>query len=296
MPELPEVEHLRRSLERDLLGARVHRVSLLRTDIVRKRTDRGTVRPSELLEGDTVELLDRRGKQMAVLGRGGRGFVVQLGMSGQVRWEDGPEHPTDHVHVRWIVRTQSGADRTLEFRDPRRFGGLTPFASRQDLESRLWSDLGPDAWTRPVDELVHSIHRTSHRSLRAIKALILDQSVIAGVGNIYADESLFAAGISPRLVSGRLDATMTRRLCTEIRQTLGRAVDAGGSTLRDYLDASGRTGSFQRMHRVYGRGGQSCVRCGSGLRTGVIGGRTTVWCGACQSQSRKRWSPPHSST
>lgn len=294
MPELPEVEHLRRSLERDLLGARVERASLLRSDFVRKRPDRSEVRPAELLEGDIVEALERRGKQMAVVGRRGHGFVVQLGMSGQVRWRDGSGPPPDHVHVRWTVRTASGAERTLEFRDPRRFGGVAPFRSRHDLDSRLWSELGPDAWTQPADELAESISRAARDSRRAIKALILDQSVIAGVGNIYADESLFAAGIGPRLVSGRLDATMVRRLCLEIRQTLGQAVEAGGSTLRDYLDASGRTGSFQLLHRVYGRSGEACVRCGSGLQTGLVGGRTTVWCRTCQTASRKRWSPPDS--
>lgn len=289
MPELPEVEHLRRSLERGLVGGRVSAMVLLRSDIVRNRRGRSTVATAALLDGATIRTLERRGKQLAIIAEGGHGIVVQLGMSGQLRWSptDRDPIPGDHVHARWRVVNAAGEVRWLEFRDPRRFGGLSPFDGLSDLVIRLWGTLGPDAANVEVEGLASRLHEAARASRRAVKSLLLDQSVVAGIGNIYADEALFAAGIHPALMAGRLNQGLAAGLAREIQGTLRTAIAAGGSTLRDYVDATGRAGSFQESHRVYGRGGQPCVRCGSPLRSAPLSGRTTVWCPRCQSRSRR---------
>ena len=298
MPELPEVEHLRRSLEPSLVGSRIVAVHVRRSDIVRNRPGRTRVVPADLLDGATVRALDRRGKQLAIFGDGGSGLVVQLGMSGQLRWATGGSPPgaNDHVHVRWQVVNVDGSTRWLEFRDPRRFGGLSPFESRPDLDERLWARLGPDAATGAIGPLAARRLGAAHGSRRSLKSMLLDQSVVAGIGNIYADEALFSAGIHPGLVAGRLTADLADRLAREILRTLHEAIDAGGSTLRDYVDATGRAGSFQESHRVYGRGGQPCPRCRSTIRSAPLSGRTTSWCPTCQSRSIRRTGSSRSST
>jgi formamidopyrimidine-DNA glycosylase len=293
MPELPEVEHLRRSLEPDLVGAHVERFFLMRQDIVRRLPGGSAMDPFRVLEGSTIQAVERLGKQLALTSKRGDGLVVQLGMSGQLRWgtDGSPPNRTDHVHARWMLRDRWGRPRTLEFRDPRRFGGLSPFESPADRDDRLWSSLGPDAIDAPADQVVEHLISASRGSRRPLKSLLLDQTAIAGIGNIYADEALFAAALHPRSPSGRLRTVSASRLVQEIRSILHRAVDAGGSTLRDYMDASGRAGSFQDTHRVYGRGGLACLRCSAKLRSGLVAGRTTVWCSRCQSRSSR--TPPH---
>ena len=290
MPELPEVEHLRRSLERDLVGSRVAAVTVLRSDVIRGRPGHAGTTTGDLLEGATIHGLDRRGKQLAIVADGGRGVIVQLGMSGQLLWSvaDRRRESGDHVHVRWQLVDAAGLARCLEFRDPRRFGGLSPFASRSDLDERLWSGLGPDAAIVAAEDLAVRLHERARDSRRALKSMLLDQSVVAGIGNIYADEALFAAGIHPALVARRLNPALAARLAQEIRTTLHTAIEAGGSTLRDYVDAGGRPGTFQDSHRVYGREGQPCVRCGSTIRSTTLSGRTTSWCPRCQTRSVHR--------
>lgn len=294
MPELPEVEHLRRSLATDLVGASVEEASLLRVDIVRGRRPGHCIVAADLIEGSTVLGLERHGKQLAIVGTEGSGLVVRLGMSGQLRWmpDKASGLPRDHVHARWRLRDAHGRFRTLEFRDPRRFGGLFPFRSVDDLRSRLWSGLGPDAVLEPVESLSIALMEAGHGSQRAVKAMLLDQSIVAGVGNIYADEALFAAGIHPQHAARRLDAERWRRLVEALRHTLVASIEAGGSTLRDYVDAGGRRGSFQKTHQVYGRARLPCLRCGETLRSGPVASRTTVWCPNCQSRRPRRSGRP----
>jgi formamidopyrimidine-DNA glycosylase len=169
----------------------------------------------------------------------------------------------------------------MTFADPRRFGGLAGLDSPHALEDR-WATLGPDALTTPLDDLAEALITELGRANRAVKAALLDQRIIAGVGNIYADEALFAARIHPRKLARRLSPDRVRLLAAHIREILTRAVDAGGSTLRDYVNADGNRGQAQTLHQVYGRAGQPCPACGLSLQTGQIGQRTTVWCRACQ--------------
>jgi formamidopyrimidine-DNA glycosylase len=269
MPELPEVETVRRSLAPHLIGRTISRAKVRRADFVT-----GAHSPRAMLQGATVGRLDRRGKQLAVIADDGRSVIVQLGMSGQVLVAPIGASLPSHVHAVWTLEQTGSA---ILFRDPRRFGGITTLATPEDLEL-AWSKLGPDGLTVTAEQLENAV-RTSSRS---IKAALLDQHVIAGVGNIYADEALFMSGIHPGAICRRLAATRIERLAHSIREILAKAVDARGSTLRDYLDADGQHGSYAGLHRVYGRGGRPCTVCGHRLRKSVLGQRTTVFCSVCQ--------------
>jgi len=341
MPELPEVEHLRRSLEPALLGARWTAVTVHRRSVVTivgephakgaRATTRGRTTLADLeralLVGDRVRATHRHGKQMAIEGDSGRVLVVQLGMTGSMTIE-GATPPTGmdakHRHVIWEVEAArrpgpraapvdarnrakgSGAGNhgardsalvssassappdiaRVSFRDPRRFGGLTGYPSMADLR-RVWSELGPDA----LEIESYRLYEGLRNRRRPIKSALLDQSVIAGVGNIYADESLFASFIHPLREAASLSATEIDRLATELRRILGHAVLAGGSTLRDYRDAYGRPGDAVQTHAVYGHAGEPCPRCGAPLEGIRLQARATVFCPRCQDLSTRRSTP-----
>lgn len=293
MPELPEVEHLRTTLEEELLGATIEEVVLgrhnvtARSDRRQARTGRGDAAPSLhhdlLLQAEVSELV-RHGKQMAMVARDGRVLVVQLGMSGRMVFQPRPPGPDDvHAHVAWRIkptarrRRRSSRLAWLVFRDPRRFGGLTALPAVDDLAAR-WDCLGPDALVTAQDRLVGQLRPLR----RQAKAALLDQAVLAGVGNIYADEALFRSGVHPMQLLTRLSETKLVSLVAALQATLQAAVDSGGSTLRDYVDAKERSGDFQSYHLVYGRAGQPCPQCGRSLEGSVVAGRTTVRCPSCQ--------------
>lgn len=272
MPELPEVERVRRELADRLVGARLARVRVARRDVVS-----GATSASALLQGDEVRSLERYGKQLAIVGSSGRAISIHLGMSGQLFWV-APRHQlprSDHVHLTWTLASQRGR---MVFRDPRRFGGIWTFPSMEQLREDRWSSLGPDALTISARALRSNLHRSS----RAIKAAILDQSACAGVGNIYADEALFGAQIHPLAPCTALDDTDWRRLAREIRLVLRRALKFGGSSIRNYVGGDGVPGGYQRIRQVYGRGGLPCRRCGTTLHSALIAQRTSVWCPGCQ--------------
>lgn len=305
VPELPEVETIRRSLAPVLIGRRILAAELLRRDILiapgdppggfsRQRGRAAPLRPArfapiDLLEGCTVTDIFRRGKQLAIIGAIGsrpntatRALVVQLGMTGAL--ETVPPNSSapraaaaPHTHALWRLEPVRGKPAAIAFIDPRRFGGLRALPTLADLDT-LWETLGPDALDIDSTPLWDAL-RTSRR---AIKAALLDQAVLAGVGNIYADEALFRAGISPRTLAARVGPARCTLLAAAVREVLAEAVAARGSTLRDYRDAQGQAGAFQARHAVYGRAGQPCSRCGRTLRSASIGQRTTVWCPRCQ--------------
>ena len=285
MPELPEIEVVRRSLGPILLGRGLGVVRIGphdmrargsgRGDGTRSRGRRAWLGAHELLDGATVVDLVRRGKRLGIVAEDGRALVVQLGMSGQLVAGGTDDR---HVHVEWSVR--GGRGRVLRFRDPRRFGGLTPYASR-DRMLRAWDEeLGPDGLGVSAGKLAEAL-----RGSRAVKAALLDQRAVAGVGNIYADESLHAAGIDPRRRCATLRTEDIARLAASIRSILRRAVRSGGSTLRDHRAADGAEGHAQDLHAVYGRGGLPCFACGTPVRSVRLGGRSTHWCPACQRRS-----------
>ena len=291
MPELPEVETLRRSLERDLLGRSVVRVEIRRRDVVvapgdpqggfsRSRSDQPPVRikPSWMLRGLTIARLTRRGKQMAIEGEsepdhGPPALIIQLGMTGTVRTLDEQHRCPAHTHAVWTLEN----GRRFAFIDPRRFGGVraVPGGTRD-----AWAALGPDALTVRGDELAARLARTR----RAVKAALLDQAVVAGVGNIYADEALFASEIHPETIASGVPRDAVIRLAADIRRILRDAIGRGGSTIKDYRNSDGEPGGFQTVHKAYGRGGQPCPRCGTILTLSRVAQRTTVACGSCQAQ------------
>jgi formamidopyrimidine-DNA glycosylase len=294
MPELPEVECVARSLRPVLLGRTVTEVAVRRRGVVTAPADPpgGWTRtvaqaapaplPGELLLLRTpIAAIERYGKQLALLGPDPStpALVVQLGMTGQLLHcppAAEASHPISagHVHVVWTL--DDGA--RLGFRDPRRFGRVRAFGTADALRAAQRACLGPDALSIDARTLAHALGA----STSPIKARLLDQSVIAGLGNIYADEALHAAGIGPWRPAGSLSVAEHNALAGAIRTILAAAIEAGGSTLRDYRDSTGAPGTFQHRHAVYGRAGAPCRRCGRPLLGDRLGGRATVWCGGCQ--------------
>ncbi|MCC5786729.1 MAG: bifunctional DNA-formamidopyrimidine glycosylase/DNA-(apurinic or apyrimidinic site) lyase [Phycisphaerales bacterium] len=294
MPELPEVERIRQSLSPGLIGKRVVGATLHRRDVLvvpgdpaggfsRQRSGESKPRRYEarhLLVGTTVVDVQRLGKELAIVGETESGpgrsvLLVRLGMTGQLVLLGPGARASKRDHIHATLRLEGGG--RLLFRDPRRFGGLRAFENLESLREH-WSGLGPDALgvTGPV------LRKRLGGSARAIKAALLDQRVIAGVGNIYADEALFESGIAPGRAAGSLSEGEASKLASAIRAILARAIEAGGSSIRDYLDAGGVAGMAQTLHRVYGRGGLACQRCGGELAQILLAQRTTVFCPACQ--------------
>lgn len=288
MPELPEVECVRRSLEPLLVGAEVRRVEIARPDVCECHsftiTNSKTIQPTpaRLLEGCHISTLIRHGKQIGVLTNQGPALCVHLGMSGQfadlavirLQAQSSPAHKK-HIHIIWHLSTGAA----VCFRDPRRFGGVWAYESESDLRNHRFAPLGPDALEITGDDL----HARAGTSRRAVKAALLDQGIIAGVGNIYADEALFAAKVSPTRPCTDITTRAWNTIAQAIQNVLRKSIVAGGSTLRDYVDASGNPGTNQKSHAVYARAAKPCLRCRTPLTSDTIAQRTTVWCARCQS-------------
>lgn len=280
MPELPEVENVRIGLAGTVVGQRIAKVTIHRPDVVE-----GLCSPTGLLRNRTITRIDRLGKQLALFGGKPEsakiaecdpGICVHLGMTGSLRYYPGdqPFKPDKHTHVIWLL--ENGG--RMAFRDPRRFGGLWTFRSKADLLETRWSRLGEDALTITPGRL----HAQLKRTRRPIKSALLDQAVVAGLGNIYVDELLYGCRVSPLRPACGLSMPESRKLVRRMRRLLSRAIRAGGSTLRDYVDADGQSGGYQLQHKVYGRSGQTCFRCNELLCTTTASGRTTVYCECCQ--------------
>lgn len=278
MPELPEIEHLRRSLEPVLTGAIVKDVRLHRLDVAR-RVDNGRIRRHDLLRGGTVAELSRLGKNLLFHAADGRGVRIHLGMTGRLLAVPPRKRidPADHVHCVWRVVGADCQTWRIAFRDPRRFGGIVAAPTRDAMGAFL-APLGPDALA--IDENVFT--GAVQRSRRAIKSILLDQTVLAGVGNIYADEALFRAKVHPSHRGIEIGSASAHELLRQLRAVLGGAINARGSTLRDYVDANGLPGEAARLHQVYGRAGAPCVACETFLEAIQVGQRTTVVCPSCQ--------------
>lgn len=272
MPELPEVQTVVDTLRRALTAGRtVQVVSHLRQDMLRG-CDASFPRK---LAGRSIEDVSRRGKRIILRLDDGNRFYVHLGMTGRLTVDLPAAPPRAHTHL--VVRLLDG--REIRFVDPRRFGAIVWLGTEQTDDSRL----GPEPLTMVAADLASRLAQTR----RAVKTALLDQRLIAGIGNIYADEALFAAGIHPIARASRLTDAQVQRLARTIKQVLRRAIRHGGSTLRDYVDANGAGGRFQLLHRVYDREGKPCARCGSAIRRIVLGGRSTHFCPTCQKRRRQ---------
>jgi formamidopyrimidine-DNA glycosylase len=274
MPELPEVETVMRGLAARLLGRRIARVLVRRSDL------RWPI-PSDLIErvtGRRVAGFRRRAKYLLMRLSGGDSVLIHLGMSGRIvigSLADEPNGPHDHV----VLETDDGG--RLDFVDPRRFGAIDLVRTEAEESHPLLAGLGPEPLDDEFTAAMLSAALVGRRT--PIKAALLDQRTVAGLGNIYVCEALFRARLSPR----RLAATVTRaraaRLVEAVRATLIEAIAAGGSSLRDYVQPDGELGYFQHAWKVYGREGEPCERCPGvpacfGIRRIVQSGRSTFFC------------------
>jgi len=279
MPELPEVEVTRRSIAARLQGARVLSVRVGKP----LRWPLGC-EPQSLV-GSRLGAVTRRGKYLWLplqrdagaqpKGSDG-GLLLHLGMSGSLAFHDGAVEPGPHAH--FDLDTSQGL---LRLTDPRRFGAvLWSPALDADPAATLLARLGAE----PFDPALtpQTLHAACRQHKVAIKTLLLGGQVVVGAGNIYACEALFRAGIDPRTRSDRLSLPKSVRLLTALRETLGRALEVGGSTLRDFSDAHGVAGAFQAEAGVYGREGQPCPRCATAVRRIVQAQRSTFFCPVCQ--------------
>lgn len=271
MPELPEVETTRRGISPHLRGRVVSRVTVYDPRL------RWPV-PADLdrsLRGATVAAIDRRGRYL-LFRTGPAALIVHLGMTGSLRlWRQPPRRGS---HDRVDIRFDDGT--VMRYRDPRRFGAML-WVLEPVEQHPLLAPLGPE----PFDETFNAgyLWRTTRARRAAVKLVLMDNAVVAGVGNIYANESLFRAGIRPAAAAGRLSRPRLAKLVSSVREVLAEAIDVGGTTLRDYVGSDGRQGYFQLDHYVYGRAGLPCRICGTPIRRLRLGQRSAFYCPRCQS-------------
>lgn len=258
-----------------MVGATIRQARLVRADMLHRQP--GSPR-MPLAVGARVVALHRHGKQMAVESDRGDCLLVHLGMSGSLRLMTEEPAQERHIHASWCMERPDGSRVWLRHRDPRRFGWLESHADLRSVHTHSWKCLGPDALCIDDASLVRCLEGTR----RALKAVLLDQGRIAGLGNIYVDEALHRSGLHPCTRTTSLRERHVRRLAPSIRWVLRKAVDMGGSTIQDHRTADGSWGSFQRLHRVYGRAGEDCLTCASPLRSTRVVQRATVFCPMCQ--------------
>ncbi|KAF0166683.1 MAG: formamidopyrimidine-DNA glycosylase [Rhodocyclaceae bacterium] len=273
MPELPEVEVTRRGIAPVLTGSRVSGV-VARTPALRYPLPKNLERT---LAGSRLTAVTRRGKYL-LLDFGHGHLLIHLGMSGSLRLvpADVPAEKHDHFDLVFAVKRRSVA---LRLRDPRRFGAIL-WLPGDPLEHPLLAALGIEPLTETFSAawLKNELAGLS----AGIKPTLMDSHRIVGIGNIYASESLFRAGIDPRAAAGRISLKRLERLVPVIKATLAAAIDAGGSSLRDFIRSDGSSGYFQQQYFVYGRGGEPCLVCGRPVRELRQGQRATFFCAGCQ--------------
>ena len=273
MPELPEVETIVADLRPHLVGRTIVHCELRFPSIVRHPEPEAFI---DSITGLTIEAVGRRGKFIFIALGEGRLLVVHLGMTGQLRLVDAATGIANHTHA--IFDLDDG--RQLRYRDPRRFGRLLLGTQDELLISGTLPKLGPE----PIDPTfdAEALFERFRRRRAPVKAVLLDQSTVAGVGNIYADESLHRARLRPDRIAGSLSRKSVRRLHESLRDSLEVAIRNRGSSGDTYRDAWGDMGSQQEELLVYGRAGEPCLTCGRPLSIVRIAGRSTVFCRRCQ--------------
>ena len=269
MPELPEVETSRRGISPHIVG------KTLQSLIVRQSRLRWPVPENlhQLISGQSLTAISRRGKYL-LLDFGLGYLIIHLGMSGSLRICSQEIPPNKHDHIDWIF-----ADGTvLRYNDPRKFGAV--LWTLQPENHALLSKLGPE----PLSENLNAHHLFSAASQRRIpiKAFIMDSHIVVGVGNIYASESLFWAGIHPERSAGKITDEEFQKLVKSIQKVLSSAIEQGGTTLRDYVNPEGKPGYFQQTLQVYGRRGEPCRECSTPIEHVKIGQRASYFCPRCQ--------------
>ena len=280
MPELPEVETIVQDLRPQLAGRRIESVQLTRDPAIRGRLVRYPKATTFIrrLRGRTIRSVERRGKYLVMpLDKDGERLVVHLGMTGHLRVWEPEEAPVKHTHFRALL--DSGLE--LRYDDPRQFGRLLLGTQEALIAGRAFpARLGPEPIHGDLTEAEFGRIVKSRR--RPIKAALLDQSFLAGVGNIYADEACFRAGIRPSRWTHRLTGRERRALYSAIQEVLENSIAARGSSIINYVDAFGLRGTNQEKLLVYGRSGEPCIKCGTPLQGTRLAGRGTVYCRKCQ--------------
>ncbi len=275
MPELPEVETTRRALAPHVAGRRIAAVRVRRRDL-REPVPRGLGRR---LAGARVTGLDRRGKHLLL--RTDRGtLILHLGMSGSLRLVPAGTPAGPHEHLDLVLDD----GRAVRLRDPRRFG-LVLWTAGDPLAHPRLAGLGPEPFDRGLTGARLRARLAGRRA--PVRNLLLDGRLLAGIGNIYANEALFLAGIHPACPGGALDRAACTRLLRALRRVLRESLRAGGTTLRDYVDGTGDPGRYALRLRVYGRAGAPCPRCGAAIRRIVVGQRSAFCCPRCQRCPRR---------
>lgn len=271
MPELPEVETVRRGILPLVKNRRIVEV------IVREPRMRWPI-PKDFgryAQGRRIEDVDRRGKYLIVALDGGDRILIHLGMTGRLLVLNQPTELRKHDHVDFVL--DNGL--TLRFNDARRFGAVLPWPAKQ-AEHALVKDMGPE----PLGDGFSGayLHELSRGRTAPVKAFIMDGQVVVGVGNIYATEALFRAGVRPQRLAGKVSRAEYDRLAKKIRDVLNDAIGKGGTTLRDFASALGDPGDFAQRLRVYDRAGQPCRVCKAPIKRIVIGNRSSFYCPVCQ--------------
>ena len=280
MPELPEVETVRRGLAPAMEGAVIDRAEVNRPDLRWPLPER----MAERLTGARVERLRRRSKYILADLDTGESLLIHLGMSGRMLVSGGMlgcfhrDHPAPQKHDHVVLHMRGGA--RVTFNDARRFGAMDLVRTDREAAHWLLAGLGPE----PFGNDFHEDYLVARLKGRAtpVKTALLDQRIVAGLGNIYVSEVLFRAGIDPRRQAGRIAAPRVAGLVPIIRDVLSEAIAAGGSSLRDHRQADGELGYFQHTFRVYDREGEACATCGAPIRRIVQSGRSSYFCPACQ--------------
>lgn len=269
MPELPEVETTCRGIEPHMLNKTIKSI------IVRHRGLRWPI-PKNLeneLEGQRIKQITRRGKYILITVKTGT-LIIHLGMSGSLRRVKCSEQAEKHDHFEIVL-----GQHCIRYRDPRRFGAVL-FTSDDPLQHKLLKDLGPE----PLDKIFNGqylFERSRNRKV-SIKQFIMDSKIVVGVGNIYANESLFYAGINPNRAAGKISLERYRLLAKSIKKVLRAAIKQGGTSLKDFIKTDGQPGYFKQKLAVYGREGEPCIQCRKPIKHLVQGQRASYYCSHCQ--------------
>ena len=275
MPELPEVEVVRKGLEPHLPG-RI--ITAVRHDGKKLRTDVPYRDMHSLLPGKPIVAVKRRAKYLIIEMSSSTLLIIHLGMTGKLGLFDKSSPPLAHDHIAWEL--DNGLE--LRFNDTRRFGSVSLVTKEQlpALEDTFFKTTGPE----PFDTAFNAGYLRSRAAGRTVpvKNFIMNSSVVAGIGNIYANESLFAAGIRPSRPAGKISLKRWGLLIEKTRAVLNHAISCGGSTINDFIGASGEKGYFQIRFCVYGRTGEQCPQCATSIKTLRLGGRASFFCPKCQ--------------
>ncbi|MEI4799987.1 DNA-formamidopyrimidine glycosylase [Bacillus sp. NPDC077411] len=276
MPELPEVENVRRTLEGLVKGKTIEEVIVTYPNLVKEPDDAELFK--EMLRGETIEEVKRRGKFLLIYVT--RYVIVShLRMEGKYMLHDSEDTVDKHTHVRF--RFTDGTE--LRYKDVRKFGTMHLFEKGTEFIVMPLADLGPEPFSTELTPMY--LQEKLQKTARKVKVALLDQRILVGLGNIYVDEVLFRSRIHPEREASSLTQEEFETLYKEIVATLSEAVERGGSTIRTYVNSQGKVGSFQERLYVYGRKGEPCETCGTLLEKTVVGGRGTHYCPACQPKS-----------